>query len=83
MTIPGLFAYVGPDTFMPVASAISALVGALMCFWGTGMRTVVRGVLTRFRRDAASATPAPALARHRRSTAPAATQAVETPTEAD
>jgi hypothetical protein len=45
-----LFAYVGPDTFLPVTSALSALAGVVMFLWGTGARAVVRRVTGRLRR---------------------------------
>ncbi len=45
-----VFAYVGPDTFLPVTSVLSALVGVVMMFWGTGQRWFARGILARLRR---------------------------------
>jgi len=57
--LPGLFAYVGPDTFLPVTSALSALAGAVLFLWGTGVRSVVRGIGMRIWRGSPSPTPAP------------------------
>lgn len=74
MAIPCLFAYVGPDTFMPVASALSAVAGAVMLLWNTGSRSLVRSLTARLRRGA---TPhsASAPSHHRRRPTPARSDA--------
>jgi hypothetical protein len=51
MSIVSLFAYVGPDTFMPVASILSAIAGVAMFLWGMGTRSIVRAFTGWFRRD--------------------------------
>ncbi|MDR3637444.1 MAG: hypothetical protein P4L84_26810 [Isosphaeraceae bacterium] len=80
MTLPSLFAYVGPDTFLPVTSALSALVGVVMFLWGTGMRTIVRSVGARLRPGFPRETPAPKFAQRRRPTTTAvATGMPQTP----
>jgi hypothetical protein len=61
-----LFAYVGPDTFLPVTSVLSAVAGVVMLAWGTGVRSIARGFGARFRRGPSTGIPAPAFARVRR-----------------
>jgi hypothetical protein len=41
-----LFAYVGPETMMPVASIVAAAVGVIMMF-GRSVTTFGRGVMRR------------------------------------
>jgi Flp pilus assembly protein protease CpaA len=57
--MPGLFAYVGPDTFLPVTSMLSALAGVVMIVWGLGMRSVAQGLRAAARR-LVRAVPVPA-----------------------
>lgn len=48
-TFSCLFAYVGPDTFLPLTSAVSAIAGVAMFLWGTGTRSLMRAFTERFR----------------------------------
>lgn len=45
--IAGLFAYVGPDTFLPVSSALAAAAGVFMMFGRAGIRLIVQGGVAR------------------------------------
>jgi hypothetical protein len=44
-----LFAYIGPDTALPVTSALAALAGILLIFWGY-LRVAGKKVFCCFRR---------------------------------
>jgi hypothetical protein len=73
----GLFAYVGPDTFLPVTSALAAIAGVFMMFGRAGLRLIFGGGLMRILpgRRASGAYPS----RHRRQgTATAAVAVVDT-----
>jgi hypothetical protein len=66
MTPCSLLAYVGPDTFLPLTSALSAVAGVVMFLWGTGIRSITRGFSARFRRSDPPHRPAPNLDLRRR-----------------
>ncbi len=40
-----ILAYLGPETALPIASALAAIVGVFLCFW----RWIVRGIAWVFR----------------------------------
>ncbi|MDR3633747.1 MAG: hypothetical protein P4L84_07915 [Isosphaeraceae bacterium] len=46
-SIHTLFAYVGPDTFLPVTSALAALAGVFMMFGRAGFRMIFGGGVAR------------------------------------
>lgn len=48
-SIPGLFAYVGPETFLPAASILAAIGGFVLMFWRAVIR-LFRGRLASVRR---------------------------------
>jgi hypothetical protein len=58
----GLFAYVGPDTFLPVTSLVSVLAGMVLMAWGIGWRSLLRLLPLPARRRGPSNAPAPHLA---------------------
>jgi hypothetical protein len=47
--------YFGPETLMPVASALAAAVGAILLFWRRGVALVRRLVARVFRRRSSRA----------------------------
>lgn len=49
ISITGLFAYAGPDTFLPLTSAISALAGVVMFLWSRGPRSILSSLGARLR----------------------------------
>lgn len=63
--IAGLFAYVGPDTFLPVSSVLAGVAGVVMMFGRTGLRLILRGRVARALSGRAGALSGPHRARHR------------------
>ena len=47
-----LFAYIGPETMLPVASAFAAIVGAILVCWRWIIAFVMKGYRLIFRRSA-------------------------------
>ena len=47
--LTGLFAYAGPDTFLPLTSALSAIAGVAMLFWSRGPRFLISVLGARLR----------------------------------
>lgn len=39
--IPGLFSYVGPETFLPITSVLAAVLGVVLMLWRSGVRVVL------------------------------------------
>lgn len=39
--IPGLFSYVGPETFLPITSILAAVLGVILMLWRSGIRVVL------------------------------------------
>lgn len=37
-SIPGLFSYVGPETFLPLTSVLAAVLGVVLMLWRSGLR---------------------------------------------
>ncbi len=48
-SIPGLFAYVGPETFLPVASILATIAGVVLMFWRAVVRLFRDGIVSRVR----------------------------------
>jgi hypothetical protein len=40
--LPSVFLYIGPDVFLPLTSALAAVTGFLLLFWGKVARTAVK-----------------------------------------
>lgn len=47
-SLPPLFAYIGPEIMMPIASALAAIGGVLMMFWSS-IRSVASRCVGRLR----------------------------------
>lgn len=41
--IPGLFSYVGPETFLPLTSVLAAVLGVVLMLWRSVLR-VMQGI---------------------------------------
>lgn len=57
ISISALFAYAGPDTFLPLTSALSAVAGVVMFFWSRGPRTILASLAARMRLRTRPETP--------------------------
>ena len=49
--LPWVFLYIGPDAFLPLTSALAAIVGAALIFWNrlVGLANKLRQMVTRRR----------------------------------
>lgn len=57
--IQGLFAYLGPETFLPVSSVLATLAGLVLMFWRTGLRLVVKVFVGQVDRERTRLVPRP------------------------
>jgi hypothetical protein len=54
-----VFAYVGPETFLPVTSVLATLAGIALMLWRSGARLVLKMVASRFRAKRTPRVPNP------------------------
>jgi hypothetical protein len=60
--ISGLFAYLGPETFLPMTSVLATVAGLVLMFWRTGTRLVLKLFAVRGRSDTPRLFPSPSFA---------------------
>lgn len=54
-----LFAYVGPETFLPVTSVLAAVLGVVLMLWRSGIRVVLSVWTSRVRPQRTQRMPKP------------------------
>jgi hypothetical protein len=57
--ITHLFAYVGPETFLPVTSLLATIAGIVLMLWRSGARLMLKMVASRFRKERTPRVPNP------------------------
>lgn len=58
-TLPGVLAYLGPETVLPITSVVATVVGFVLMFWRSGVRLLFRFVERPARPVASRRLPSP------------------------